>query len=71
VEALEQSDRLPADLAFLAMAHFRLGQTEKALDYLNRLRETMKRPWADNEEEQGFLGEATALVQVRTDKAMK
>jgi tetratricopeptide (TPR) repeat protein len=73
VETLAQSERLnakrfqgsiPSDLAFLAMAHHRLGQTEKALDYLNRLRETMKKPrWTQNEEAQGFVGEAETLVQ--------
>jgi tetratricopeptide (TPR) repeat protein len=73
VETLTHSDRLnavrrqgsiPSDLAFLAMGHYRLGQTQKALDYLSRLRETMKKSqWAKDEEEQAFLREAEALVK--------
>src|SRR5437879_1339959 len=52
----------PADLAFLVMAHYRLGQKVKAEDYLNRLRETMKKTqWAMDVEGQGFLREAEAL----------
>ena len=57
-EKLRASQRLgpmPADLAFLAMAHFRLGQTAKAQDYLESLRERMRKPpWAKDAEAQGF-----------------
>jgi tetratricopeptide (TPR) repeat protein len=54
----------PADLAFLAMAQHHLGQKEKAQASLERLREIMKQPrWAKNEEAQGFLREAEALMK--------
>ncbi len=32
----------PADLAFLALSHHRLGHTRQALEFLGRLRETMR-----------------------------
>ena len=73
---LTQADRLhevrgpgsaPADLAFLAMAHYRLGQKEKALDYLNRVRELTKTEWwAMNDEDRAFLREAEALINGAT-----
>jgi WD40 repeat protein/serine/threonine protein kinase len=62
----------PTDLAFLAMAHACLGQTEKARDCLNRLRETMNRPeWVRNREGQSFLREAEELLQTENQKANK
>ena len=36
-------EKEPADLAFLALAQHRLGQSEKARDTLARLREVMKK----------------------------
>ncbi len=73
VTTLMRSDQLnaqplggsePADLAFLALAQHRLGQTEKARDTLRRLRETMKKPErAKNQESQGFLREAETIEQ--------
>jgi uncharacterized protein HemY len=57
---------VPADLAVLAMAHYHLGQTEKAKDHLNTLQETIREPqWAKNEEAQAFLREAEALMKVK------
>jgi WD40 repeat protein len=57
-------DGTPADLAFLAMSHWRLGQTGKAQEYLNRLRKMMKQPqWAEDEEAQAFLREAETLLR--------
>jgi WD40 repeat protein len=54
----------PADLAFLAMAHFRLGQFDKARIILTQLREVVKRPqWAGNLDAQAFLHEAETLLQ--------
>jgi WD40 repeat protein/serine/threonine protein kinase len=53
---------IPVDLAFLATAHHRLGQTEKLRAALSRLREAMKKPqWAHDQESRGFLREAEAL----------
>jgi WD40 repeat protein/serine/threonine protein kinase len=53
---------MPVDLAFLALAHYRLGQTEQARAVLSRLRESMKKPqWLKSEEARTFLREAEAL----------
>ena len=47
-------EREPADLAFLALAQHRLGQSEKARTTLGRLREVMKNP--QRAEESGGAG---------------
>jgi WD40 repeat protein/serine/threonine protein kinase len=53
----------PADLAFLAMTQQRLGRAKEAQAELQRLRERMKdRRWAKDDESQGFLREAEALL---------
>jgi tetratricopeptide (TPR) repeat protein len=48
IESLEKADRLdqssPAGLAFLAMAHHRLGQREQARAVLARLRRILDQP---------------------------
>jgi WD domain, G-beta repeat len=72
-EKLTESDRVqaprykgshPADLAFLAMAQFRLGQKDQARTTLTRLRETMQQPrWAKDAEAQNFLREAVTLLE--------
>jgi tetratricopeptide (TPR) repeat protein len=69
--ALARSDELnskeprgsdPGDLAFLAMAHFRLGELEKANAALGRLRDTVKKPnWVYDSDAQGFLREAEEI----------
>ncbi len=52
----------PADLAFLALAQHRLGQSEKARDTLGRLRALMKNPAsARDPESQAFLREAEMI----------
>jgi hypothetical protein len=52
----------PTDLAFLAMARHRCGQTDQARAALSRLREAMKRPqWARNGLAQSFLDEAEVI----------
>jgi WD40 repeat protein/serine/threonine protein kinase len=71
VATLTQSDRLnsggtlgaqPADLAFLALAHHRLGQPDQARSALDRLRALMKKPaHASTSESQVFLSEAEAI----------
>jgi hypothetical protein len=54
----------PSDLAFLALAQYRLGQIEKARGTLGRLHEAMKRPrWANDAESQGFRRETDAIEQ--------
>jgi eukaryotic-like serine/threonine-protein kinase len=56
--------RCPTDVAFLAMAQFRLGQQVKALGLLTELRQIMKQPrWSGRSEYQGFLREATELIE--------
>jgi WD40 repeat protein len=81
VDTLTQSEKihsaqppgsLPSDLAFLAMAYGRLGETEKAQGYLNRLRETVKQPqWTKDQEAGAFLREAEALLQGPADRSNK
>ena len=52
----------PADLAFLALSHFRLEHTRQAIAFLGRLRATMKLPGpAQDEESKDFLREAESL----------
>ena len=54
----------PADLAFLAMAQYQLGQKEQAQETLARLRKTMtKPPWAKDAESAAFLREAEMLIE--------
>jgi WD40 repeat protein/predicted Ser/Thr protein kinase len=73
---LERADKLnsrskrgrqPADLAFLAMSHFKLGQKEKAQTELAELRQLMKQPrWSaprhGSNWEQSFFEKAEQLV---------
>jgi hypothetical protein len=70
VETLSRSKKLnfhgslPADLAFLAMAHWRLGEKDKARDYLKLLRESAKKPpWDGHPEAHTFLREAEVLLK--------
>jgi tetratricopeptide (TPR) repeat protein len=80
VETLAQCDRIclvhdygcyhPANQAFLAMALYRLGQTEKALDHLDNVRVRKDAAWwAKNEEV--LMREAEALLQAQTVKPRK
>jgi hypothetical protein len=69
-EQLRQNGFDPADLAVLAMAHYRLGQLEKAQEYLKRAREMMKKPeWTNRADEQLLLREAEELLQPQADKS--
>jgi DNA-binding beta-propeller fold protein YncE len=55
--------RLPADLAFLAMAQFRLERRDAARSTLRTLQEQMTRPGSIySEEDQSFLREAETLA---------
>jgi hypothetical protein len=50
---------MPSDLAFLAMAHHALGESDKAQDYLRQLASLCDQPeWKANAEATGFLKEA-------------
>jgi tetratricopeptide (TPR) repeat protein len=61
---------IPVDLAFLAMAHSRLGQKQKAQEYFNSLLETMKKPrWANDEESQALLREADTLLRTPAEES--
>jgi WD40 repeat protein len=73
LETLAPSTKLPAttpdgsnptDLAFLAMAHYRLGQKEQAQVMLARLQEALtKLRWAKDAESAAFLREAEELIE--------
>jgi len=53
-----------ADLAFIAMAHFKLGHVDEARAALASLRQLMtQKPHSANAESQGFLREAEALIE--------
>jgi hypothetical protein len=57
-----QGGKHPSDLAFLALVHYRMGQSEKARDTLARLRNEMKdRQWAGDPEKRAFLREAETI----------
>jgi hypothetical protein len=59
---------MPADVAFLAMTHYRLGQTKQAQTMLQRLQGMMKEPArAADQESQGFLREAQTLIEGKSD----
>ena len=77
VDTLTESDRinsqeprisrlqgsLPADLAFLAMAYHKLGEKQKALDFLRRLQRAVERPGRVLDgESHAFLREAETLI---------
>jgi dipeptidyl aminopeptidase/acylaminoacyl peptidase len=73
IETLLRSDALyvetgggeqPANAAFIAMAHYKLGRTERARAELDRMRELMDDTEATTDEEnQAFLREAEALIE--------
>jgi uncharacterized protein HemY len=63
INALRDKGSLPADLAFIAMAHQQLGHTKEAEAELQLLRERMKDPfWAQDAQAPGFLREAEELL---------
>jgi hypothetical protein len=58
-----QGSPVPADLAFLAMSRYQMGERDRAQAILTQLRETLQKPkWAQNEEAQLLLKEAEALL---------
>ncbi len=63
INALKEKGSIPADTAFLAMAHQQLGHAKEAEAKLQLLRERMKDPRsAQSARAQGFLREAEALL---------
>jgi WD40 repeat protein/serine/threonine protein kinase len=62
--AAAPTGRDPSDVAFLAMAHFKLGQPYKARAFLTDLRRLMTQArWSGHVESQRFLREATDLIE--------
>jgi serine/threonine protein kinase len=60
----ENEASLPADLAFIAMAHHQLGHLEEADAALTRLRASMQsQEELDNNESRALLAEAEALIE--------
>jgi eukaryotic-like serine/threonine-protein kinase len=56
----------PSDLAFLALAQFRLGRQDKAQAFLTDLRQLIRNlRWSANAEAQGFLHEATEVIEAK------
>jgi hypothetical protein len=63
LNSASKAGRQPGDVAFLAMAHFKLGQKDKAQEFLRSLQQLMKRPpWSSDAEAASFFGEALELV---------
>ena len=59
----QQQGSMPADLAFLAMAHHQLGLKQQALEWLDKLRESVAREGPRRlSESRWFLQEAEALI---------
>jgi hypothetical protein len=61
-----QGGHAPADLAFLAMALYQMGEKDRAQASLNQLSETMQKPHsARDQEAQSLSKEAEALLAGR------
>jgi hypothetical protein len=68
----EPQGSVPADLAFLAMGYFRLGDMEKARGFLSKLRAAVAAPGDPNRaESQQFLSEAELLIEGKTTPRRK
>jgi tetratricopeptide (TPR) repeat protein len=73
VETLTRADKIntaqfkgayPGDLAFLAMSYYQLGDKDRALKFLGKLREIASQPrWSRNNEVLAFLREAETLCE--------
>ena len=56
---------LPEDLAFLALARYRLGQIDQARAILSRLRETMKNPkWTEDDQEATAIAHEAETIEL-------
>src|SRR5262249_10222803 len=62
-------ESIPADLAFLAMTRYQLGQNEQAHSLLEKLRSLLKTPqvidWSGDGEAQTLLREAETVLQAK------
>jgi hypothetical protein len=66
-QAGNEEKRLPANLAFQAIAEHQLDQAEAAQATLVRLRDLMRKsPGAEDTEARGLLLEAEGLIETRT-----
>ena len=66
VHQIEHPGGLPANVAFIVMAQYRLGQVEEAKKSLERLRGLLKEgSFASDSEAQRLLREAEALFYTR------
>jgi tetratricopeptide (TPR) repeat protein len=64
INSAKREGSLPADHAFLALAHYQLGHTREAQAHFERLRELMKNPkWAKDEDSQAFLREVESAIK--------
>jgi tetratricopeptide (TPR) repeat protein len=65
IRVLSESDRgSPSDIAFLAMAYFRIGDRAKSSDEMDRLRRTMELlRWSNDLESLNFAREAETLLR--------
>jgi WD40 repeat protein/serine/threonine protein kinase len=73
---LERADQrnpgIPANLAFLAMTQFQLGQRETARATLGRLRAILQKPeWLKNEAAQALLTETPQLLEAQAADTQK
>jgi WD40 repeat protein len=73
---LERADQrnpgIPANLAFLAMTEYRLGQRETARATLGRLRAILQKPeWLKNEAAQALLTETAQLLEAQAADTQK
>jgi tetratricopeptide (TPR) repeat protein len=63
---------LPADVAFLAMAHHQLGHVEQAGKFLEQLRQAIETDrWKADAESQAFFKEAVDLISPPNDAPVK
>jgi hypothetical protein len=64
INSARKAGRHPVDVSFLAMAHYKLGQQEKAQVLLTEFRQLVGQSrWSRNVEAQEFLREATELIE--------
>jgi WD40 repeat protein/tRNA A-37 threonylcarbamoyl transferase component Bud32 len=65
INSTKPNGSLPADHAFLALAHYQLGHAREAEAHFERLRELMKNPtWANDEDSSAFLREVESVVTI-------
>lgn len=72
LNAKQHAGSIPGDIAFLAMAHSKLGNKDQAQTMLARLREALKNPrWAKDQESRAFLQEAEEVIEGKAGNSKK